>query len=208
MTCKADARASIQLPKVPNPLAKHLRNLARSPLQVGSRRKKLSLRQKSALKKKTPDSCLRFSRARAQHSLGSSTIELSSTFAESSAYSPSSTCFGTLSAFPRQYHLCLSRATRPPRDTKLAFGRGAPVEIVQTQPSCHRSRTNRLSRVDSQLVSPLEGKSSLTPAGKISPPRHPPPQKTHSRKPGFGHISVAQMDKRPKGYRNPFNTKY
>ena len=42
MSCEAGARASIHLSKAPSSLGKRPRNLARSPLQVGSRRKKFN----------------------------------------------------------------------------------------------------------------------------------------------------------------------
>ena len=85
------------------------------------------------------------------------------------AYSPDSTCSNTLArataphqAF-RDSITCLSHATRSRR---TPYWRSGEAHLVQPQPSCHRLSTNRLTWVDSQLVSPREGESGLTPAVK------------------------------------------
>ena len=70
--------------------------------------------------------------------------------------------------YATEYHLPIACHTFP-KDTTLAFGRDAPSETVQAQPSYHRLSTNRLSPADSLLVSPLKSNSGLTPTGKTLP---------------------------------------
>ena len=114
---------------------------------------------------------LPFSRTRVQHPLRSSTIELPSAVIESGAYmvnsmhsNPLVRAVATCQAF-RASITCLSRATPSPRTPKFALGRGSPRETIRAQPAySHRSSTNRVNRVDSRSVSPLDDESSLTPS--------------------------------------------
>ena len=53
------------------------------------------------------------------------------------------------------------------------------MDTILNKPYRHRVATDRLNRVYSQLVSFLEGKSGLTPAGKTTLPR------IHAPKPDF-----------------------
>ena len=148
MSCEAGARVSIRQSKVPSSLGKHPRNLARSALQVRSRRKNCGHSKKQLSFQKPPGSRLRFSRTRVQHFLGSLTIELPSILAKSGAYSPNSTRKSTLTRTAAPYQAsrdsitCHLACQWLPKDTTLASGRDAPGEIVQTQRSCHRLPTN------------------------------------------------------------------
>ena len=98
------------------------------------------------------------------------TIELPSAVAESDAYpiEYATICLRVLMRLTR-----LS-ATAPPA-SRATFSRSAPiwrseeahrVDTILNQPNCRRVSTDRLNRVNNQLVSSLEGESGLTPAVK------------------------------------------
>ena len=159
---------------------KRSKNLARSLLQDGlPTRKKSGRIQKSAFSPNTSRfSRLIFSRkGSALPCLADDRATLNSRriwcLSERQAYA----WCGIPASLTRQYHLPLACHTLP-KNTILAFAGGAPGKTVQTQPSCHRLSAHRLDRVDSQFVSPFEGKSGLTPTGETPP-------LTHRRKPGL-----------------------
>ena len=125
MNCRAGAPAGICPSKAPSFLGERPRNLARPLLlQIGHHRKKWAFSFKPS----------RFSplilahKARVQHSLDSLITELPS-ISSSSAYSPSNGCShtlacafcGTLSGFPRQFHLPLARHNLPQGHQSLSI---------------------------------------------------------------------------------------
>ena len=131
-SCEAGARAGIRPSKAPSSLGKRPRNLPRSPLQVGSLRKKSGRSQKSALSQNLP--------VLAFHSR---TQGFSNPLAgRRSNYPPSSpnlvlTRPTARAATPYQAFrdsiTWLSRDTRSRNTPYWVFGRGAPGETVQTQ---------------------------------------------------------------------------
>ena len=64
--------------------------------------------------------------------------------------------------FPLQYPLLIT----------LAFKRGAGAKLSRHN-QAHRLPVKRLGRVDSQFVSPLEGKSGLKHTGSTAPDLYP-----------------------------------
>ena len=138
---------------------------------------------------KPPGSRLRCSRTGVQPSPGSSTIELPSAFAESSAYPPDRALPGS----PRQYSLlrdsipCLSRAATPPEGHQVgARKRRAPGNTILSQLYRRRVSTHRLNREGSPLAASLEGESGPTPAGKTLP--HSYPETSFRRERARGYV--------------------
>ena len=118
---------------------------------------------------KPPGSSLWFSRTEVQPSPGSSTIELSSAFAESGAYPPDIAPPGS----PRQYSLPLA-CRHPPEGHQIGARESrAPGNAILNQPYRRRVSTNRLNRDGSQLAASLEGESGPTPDGKTLPHSYP-----------------------------------
>ena len=110
--------------------------------------------------RKPPGLSLRFSRTGVQHSPGSSTIELPSALAESSAYPPDRALPGS----PRQRSLPLA-CRHLPKATKLELGNGAHLG---TRSSTHRTAAAS-QPTGCQLAASLEGEPGPTPAGKTFP---------------------------------------
>ena len=107
-------------------------NLDRSPLLVGSRRKKTDRGQDQLFfsSQKPPGSCLCFSRTKVLHSSGSSTIGLPFVLAEYVACSPDRTCYRTLARVAAPYRAFRDSATYLPlechflpKGAKLALGK-------------------------------------------------------------------------------------
>ena len=121
---------------------------------------------------KPPGSRFRFSRtgvSGVQPSPGSSTIELSSAFAESGAYPPDREPPDS----PRQCSLPLA-CRHPPEGHQIgARKRRTPENTVLSQPYCRRVSTDRSDREGSQLAASLEGEPGPTPAGKTLPHSYP-----------------------------------
>ena len=118
---------------------------------------------------KSPGSRFRFSRTGVQPSLGSSTIELPSAFAESGAYPPDRELPGS----PRQCSLPLA-CRHPPEGHQIgARKRRTPENTILSQPYCRRVSTDRPNRESSQLAVSLEGEPGPTPAGKTLPHSYP-----------------------------------
>ena len=118
---------------------------------------------------KPPGSRFRFSRTGVQPSPGSSTIELSSAFAESGAYPPDREPPGS----PRQCSLPLA-CRHPPEGHQIgARKRRTPENTILSQPYCRRVSTDRSDREGSQLAASLEGEPGPTPAGKTLPHSYP-----------------------------------
>ena len=83
-------------------------------------------------------------------------------------------CGGTLLGFPRQGQLPLACRTSSRSAPNWRSGRGAPCRYhpQPTKPP-RRVSTDRLNRVDSQLVAHLKAESGPTPAGKTLPHSSP-----------------------------------
>ena len=114
---------------------------------------------------KSPGPYLCFSYTRAQHSPGSSTIKLTSTLAESGAYSPNRAHHGTLARAAAPYLRITASRMAPNWSSE-----GAHLEkTILSHPNLRRVSTDQLNRNDSQLVASLEGDSSRTPTGKTFP---------------------------------------
>ena len=132
---------------------------------------------------KPPGSRFRFSRTGIQPSPGSSTIELSSAFAESGAYPPDRELPGS----PRQCSLPL--ACRHPR-TKLELGRGAHLKTPSSanHTAAASQPTGRIAKATSWLH-----------LSRVSPALHPPerPSHIHTPKPGFGGRGHEMMSLQP-----------
>ena len=118
---------------------------------------------------KPPGSRFRFSRTGLQPSPGSSTIELSSAFAESGAYPPDRELPGS----PRQRSLSLACRHPSEGDQIGARKRRTPENTTLSQPYCRRVSTDRPNREGSQLAASLEGEPVPTPAGKTLPHLYP-----------------------------------
>ena len=124
---------------------------------------------------KPPGSRFRFSRTGVQPSPGSSTIEMSSAFAESGTYPPDRELPGS----PRQCSLPLA-CRHPPEGHQIgARKRRTPENTILSQPYCRRVSTDRPNRESSQLAASLEGELGPTPAGKTLP--HPYPESRFRR---------------------------
>ena len=139
----------------------------------GPRRKKNDRGQRSAFPpQKPPGSRLQFSRTRVHPSSGSSTIELPSAFAESSAYPPDR------EQAHRDSAPCLSRAATLPKATKLELGRGAHLKTPSSanHTAAASQPTGRMAKAASYLH-----------LSRMSPVLHPPerPSHTHAPKPVF-----------------------
>ena len=102
---------------------------------------------------KPPVSRFRSSRTGVQPSLGSSTIELPSAFAELGAYPPHRALPGS----PRQCSLTLA-CRHPPEDHQIgAREMRTPEKTILSQPYCRRVSTDRPKREGSQLAAVYEG---------------------------------------------------
>ena len=131
-------------------------NLARSLLLVDFRGKKSDRGQRSSFPSKSTRFAPSILITRVQHPPGSSTIELPSTLAESSAYSAYITCYGTLARAAASYQkfrdrtTCLSRA--PERNRICAWEEARWVNTILNQPNHRLVSTDCLNCVDSQLT--------------------------------------------------------
>ena len=130
---------------------------------------------------KPPGSRLGFSRPRVPHLSGSSTIELPSALAESGSSAPNTTCHGTLRVLRRSTRLStiVPPAFRvpPPREGHQvgAWEEAHRVDTNINQPNGRRVSTDRLNRVESQLVYLL----------RVSPALHPT-ERPSNNEPGLG----------------------
>ena len=141
----------------------------------GPRRRKTDGGQRSAFPSKT----YRFTPLVLAHrgsalSPGSSTIELPSAFAESSAYPPDR---ALLSGSPRQLTTVLPASRVPPpsrREPNWSSRKGrTPGNTTLSQPYRRCVSTDRPNREGSQLAASLEGEPGPTPAGKTLPNSYP-----------------------------------
>ena len=134
--------------------------------------------RRSASPQKPPGSRLRFSRTRVQHSPGSSTIELPSVSPNLVLTRPIAPCHGTLARAVAPCQIFRDSATSSRRAPNWRSEEAHRVGTILNQPNWRCVSTDRLSRVDSQVVSLL----------RVSPALHPPkrPSHTHNPKRGFG----------------------
>ena len=143
-------------------------NLARSPLHVAFVGRKMTVVKDQLFPKKPLGSCFRFSRTGVQPSPGSSTIELPSAFAESSAYPPDRELPGS----PRQCSLPLA-CSLPPEGHQIGARKWRTPENTILKSNCRRVSTDRPNREGSQLAVSLEGEPGPTPDGKTLPHSYP-----------------------------------
>ena len=103
---------------------------------------------------------------------GSSTMELSAALAEHGTYSTGGACHCMLARVAAPYQAfrdsatCLSHATHSRRAPNWSSKEAPRVDTTLNQPNRRHVSTNRLNRVDRQLVSSLEGESDPTSTGK------------------------------------------
>ena len=147
---------------------------------------------------KPPSSRLLFSRTGVHPSPGSSTIELPSNFAESSAYPPDRKFPGS----PRQCSLSLA-CRHPPEGYQVgARKRRTPGNTILSQPYRRRVSNDRPNRESSQLAASLEGELGPTPAGKTLPHTYPETSSRRYRARGIVWM-VMPHRKRPGKVANP-----
>ena len=96
-------------------------------------------------------------------------------------YSPDKVSHGMLARAATPYQAfhdgatCLSRATSSRRVLNLSSEEVHQVNTILTQPTRRRVSTDRLNRVGSKMVLPLEGEFGSRPIGKIFPHLYPTP---------------------------------
>ena len=133
---------------------------------------------------KHPGSRFRFSCTGVQPSPGSSTIELSSAFAESGAYPPDRELPGS----PQQCSLPLACRHSPEGHQIGARKRRTPENTILSQPYCRRVSTDRPNRESSHLTASLEGEPGPTPAGKTLPNSYPETRFWRERAQGLSRV--------------------
>ena len=171
MACKASARAS---PVRPQPRVS-LESASGIMSEVGSRRKKSNRREKSNLLVLVVGSRAQgFSQPLAcrqsSYSLSSPNMVLTHSTVRAAS---SLRLLRHLSRFPRQNYLPLARSHAPQEyhivyNQKRRTRRNRPCTK-----KLHCVSTNRLNRVDSELISYVKVNSGLTPAGKTTLNKYP-----------------------------------
>ena len=150
---------------------KHLRNLACSPLLVGSTsRKKTDHGQRSASPSEPPGSPLRFSRTRFQPFClarrRSICLPRSPNLVVIRPIEHDMVCVCVLQR-PISITVTVLPASRVPPNCRSE--EAPPVDTILSQPNRRRVSTDRLNRLDNHLVASLQGESGPIPAGKTLP---------------------------------------
>ena len=184
-------------PKQCASLIKRRRNLARSPLRVGPRRKKTSRGQTSAFPSETSrfapffDSRAQgFSNplARRRSSCPPSSTNLVLTRSIARAAAP-------YQAF-RESVPCLLSATTSRRAPNKSSEKAHLVNTILNQPNRGRVSTDRLNREDNRLAASLKGEFSPTLAGKTLQHSYPPKngfREERARNSGVYHIEFSSL---------------